>query len=294
MSKVICEREDLVAIADAIRSKTGETNEMTLAEIKSKINNEKTCVIGFHNFSPYAVDMMHSSSGNERIHTHISSYQSSVTNYVLCNSYITIYFDKYSDGNETLSLSAPQPLDVNAIDSGYFYEIFVPYNAEDTDIYINWEDCCFIAGTQIKTSLDGDSVSIETIKSGDSVVSYDVTTKENYIATVKKLIINRNTTDIAEVYFDNESMLTMNAYHPIYTKDGFHSITKHNNYGELIVGDVVRTIDGWTTVTKINRYKSEPIITYNLDVVDIGEEIDNEINDTYYANGIVVHNAACK
>lgn len=37
MSKVICEREDLVAVADAVRSKTGTTEEMTLGEVTSGI-----------------------------------------------------------------------------------------------------------------------------------------------------------------------------------------------------------------------------------------------------------------
>lgn len=39
MSKVICEREDLVAVADAIRNKTGETNQMTLNEMSNYINS---------------------------------------------------------------------------------------------------------------------------------------------------------------------------------------------------------------------------------------------------------------
>ena len=37
MSKVICEREDLVAVADAIRSKTGETAGMALNEMPKAI-----------------------------------------------------------------------------------------------------------------------------------------------------------------------------------------------------------------------------------------------------------------
>lgn len=39
MSKVLCEREDLVAIADAIRGKTGETAEMSIGEMSGKIND---------------------------------------------------------------------------------------------------------------------------------------------------------------------------------------------------------------------------------------------------------------
>lgn len=55
MSKVICEREDIVAIADAVRNKTGNSDEMTLGEIASGINgieaggsgggNVETCTV---------------------------------------------------------------------------------------------------------------------------------------------------------------------------------------------------------------------------------------------------------
>lgn len=161
------------------------------------------------------------------------------------------------------------------------------------DAYIYFEACCFVAGTKVLTSLNGETKNIEDLKENDTVVSYNTKTREFYLATVKKLIINKNTTDIAEVSFDNEEKLIMNAYHPIYTETGFHSITRHKGYEELVVGDICRTKDGWTIVTDIKHYGSEPIITYNLDVIDNDEILDNEENDTFIANGIVVHNASC-
>ena len=39
MSKVICEREDIVAIADSVRAKIGVTKSMTLGEIKTEVDN---------------------------------------------------------------------------------------------------------------------------------------------------------------------------------------------------------------------------------------------------------------
>lgn len=150
--------------------------------------------------------------------------------------------------------------------------------------------CCFVAGTQVLTSLDGETAPIEFLREGDPIVSYNIVTKENYIAKVNGLIVKEDTTDIAEVYFDNGSFITMNAYHPIYTENGFHSLTNYNGYDTLTVGDICKTVDGWAEITAINRYISDPIITYNLDVVDIGENPDDEANDTFYANGITVHN----
>ena len=57
MSKVLCEREDLVAIADAIRNKTNETAEMSLTQMPGKIAGisggetvyEGSCTVTFPN-----------------------------------------------------------------------------------------------------------------------------------------------------------------------------------------------------------------------------------------------------
>ena len=153
--------------------------------------------------------------------------------------------------------------------------------------------CCFVAGTKVLTSIDGVTKNIENITIGEKVVSYNVKTGENYLTEVKRLIVKEDTTDIAEVTFNNGTTVVMNAYHPLYCKNGFKSITKFNNYEELVVGDIVKTVDGWTEVININRYESEPIVTYNLDVRDIGEDPDTDTNDTWYANGIVAKNGFC-
>lgn len=161
------------------------------------------------------------------------------------------------------------------------------------DVTYIFNTCCFIAGTQVLTDLNGHSKPIEDFTIGDEVVSYNVETGENYITKVNRTIIHENTTDIAEVTFDNGATVTMNAYHPLYTDKGWHSITNYNNYDTLIIGDNIKTIDGWTKILNIKRYTSEPIITYNIDVIDINEIHDINYNDNYYANGIVAHNPYC-
>lgn len=162
-----------------------------------------------------------------------------------------------------------------------------------------WEfsSCCFIPGTQVAYDLNGNTKAIETFAEGDDVVSYNAETEEKYISKLRKLIINENTTDIAKVTFANGSIITMNAYHPIYCEDGWHSITQYNDCPELCVGNVAKTFDGWSEVVSIERYTSEPIVTYNLDVQDENEcanGIDDDINDNFFANGVCVHNGGCK
>lgn len=141
---------------------------------------------------------------------------------------------------------------------------------------------------------DGSFKNIEDVKKGDKVFSYNLLTKAFYESVVNALIINRNTIDLAIVYFDNGKELHMNAYHPILTENGFHSLTNYNNYDTLKIGDLVITKEGKSAIVNIDRFfLKNPILTFNLDVRDIDEYLDNDKNDTFIANSIVVHNAAC-
>ena len=160
--------------------------------------------------------------------------------------------------------------------------------------YSYWLDCCFVEGTQVMISLDGQTKNIEDIQAGEQVVSYNVKTGENYMTTVSKAITNNSSKFMAHVEFENGTELDMTEYHPIYTQNGWRSLTNYNGYGTLMVGDIAKTINGWSKITNIVRYQNDVrTTTYTLDIVDIGENPDIEINDSFYANGIVVHNSMC-
>ena len=54
------------------------------------------------------------------------------------------------------------------------------------------------------------------------------------------------------------------------------------------------TLSGKKDDENKERYNlKNPITTYNLDIIDLNEDVDIDINDTFIANGIVAHNAAC-
>lgn len=155
------------------------------------------------------------------------------------------------------------------------------------------DDCCFLKGTKIKMA-DYSEKNIEDIQKGDMVLSYNIFTNEFYPSIVKHLIINMNTINLAEVRLNNGIELLMNAYHPILTNNGFHSLTNYNNYDTLIIGDLVKTINGYESIINIEQFTATiPIISYNLDTVDINENEDDDKNDTFIANGVVVHNTSC-
>lgn len=141
---------------------------------------------------------------------------------------------------------------------------------------------------------DNSTKPIEQVSSGDIVMSYNIFTEQFYPVVVQKLIVNPNTTHMALVSLDDGTQLEMNAYHPIYTKDGFHSLTNHEGYDTLVIGDEVRCFDGYHKIIDIiETHLNEPIITYNLAIKDLTENIDDDTYDTFIVNNCVVHNADC-
>ena len=159
------------------------------------------------------------------------------------------------------------------------------------DVTYTAPECCFVHGTQVMTTLNGETCSIEEIEEGDSIVSYNIETEENYLTQVTKIITNKSSLAMALVEFANGSKLDMTDYHPIYTENGWRSITD-NKYEKLVVGDRVKTDNGWTEITNIELYiLDEPITTYTLALKDLDEINDIDTNDNFYANNIVVHNA---
>jgi hypothetical protein len=154
-------------------------------------------------------------------------------------------------------------------------------------------NCCFIDGTQVLTSLDGSTCNIKDLKVGDQVVSYSFERGENYESIVKDQILNTKSINMAKVTCADGTVLEMTDYHPLYTKDGWKSLTNFNGYETLKVGDIVKTVDDWSEIVSIERYSlEEPITTYTLNVIDNDERIDNDMNDGFYANGVLAHNAA--
>lgn len=187
-------------------------------------------------------------------------------------------------GNGILSTSTTSQITIPSgtiIENKYLYYVY------------QWTECCFIPGTQILISLDGITKNIEKIQKGDTVISYDLETQQNYEAICSFQSINNRSIYMAKVTCANGTVLEMTEYHPLYTKDGWKSLTGYNNYPILQAGDIVKTIDDWDEIIMIEKYRlSEPITTYTLGIRDKDETLDVDINDGFYANGVLAHNAA--
>ena len=146
---------------------------------------------------------------------------------------------------------------------------------------------CFIAGTQVQYDLEGHQKNIEDFDIGDQIVSYNVKTGEYYLAEVYYVKRNAPSDNIYDVKLDNGTVLSMTENHPILTTDGFRAL-KHDNYGKLNLYDNVVTISGTSQIISISKHSPEK--TYNLSIIDYTEYVDDNTNDTFVANGVIVHN----
>ena len=139
---------------------------------------------------------------------------------------------------------------------------------------------CFVAGTLVMAVAG--MVAIETIKSGDKVISTDPETMETSPKTVLETYIREVTTLVHLTVNGEEIVTTVDL--PFYVKNqGFIKA------GELIVGDELLDVNG--NVLLVENFDVEltdkPVKVYNFQIEDF---------HTYHVgeNGVWVHNANCK
>ena len=157
----------------------------------------------------------------------------------------------------------------------------------DINLKIIATGCCFVKGTQVWLA-DGTTKNIEDIVVGDVVISYNELTKEYENRSVIALIENPYTTNIARVNFKDGTNIEMNEYHPIYTEEGWKSLTNYEGLPTLTEDDKVLSVNGqFIEIFSIECWVEEKTITtYNLSIED---------NHNYFVGKtpVLVHNAAC-
>lgn len=147
-----------------------------------------------------------------------------------------------------------------------------------------WEEvCCFIKGSQVRISLDGTAKNIEDLKAGEQIVVYNEDEKKFELSTVSDTPRNNNVTDKATIVLENGITIEMNAYHPLLTTKGYHSLTEYEGLPLLTDKDILVTINGEIKIKQIVRETIEPITMYNLSV--------NGEHHNYVVNSVVAHNA---
>jgi len=169
-------------------------------------------------------------------------------------------------------------------------EIYISEAKGDINLKINIitrkaENCCFVQGTPVWLA-DGIKKNIEDVVVGDVVLSYNESTKNYEYNKVVNTIINPNATNIARVSLVNGTTIEMNEYHPIYTEEGWKSLTNYNDFPTLTENDKILSINSeFIEIASIETWEEkEPITTYNL-------SIENNHNYFVGETAVLVHNA---
>lgn len=121
------------------------------------------------------------------------------------------------------------------------------------------------------------------IKENDEIAYYDFKENNVKIGRVSKVYIHKDATNFVRYTFEDESYLEATDYHPIYTKEGWKSLTNRNGYETPQVEDEVKTEEGWKKITKVEAYKGKEDC-YDFEIIsEDGIKVDN-----YFANGTLV------
>lgn len=148
---------------------------------------------------------------------------------------------------------------------------------------------CVFPDSEIEVSLDGDYILAKDIKVGDNIVYYNFETQQKEIGKVVKTYIHEDATDFVTYRFEDDTVLRVTDYHPIYTKEGWKSYTQYKGYEVPQVGDEVQTEDGWKKITDIEKW------TGLEDCYDFAvETADGESANNYYANDVLVQSTLTK
>ena len=160
----------------------------------------------------------------------------------------------------------------------------------------NGDYCCFDPDTLIVIDFEGHTKKIKDFEVGDSILVENVKTKEKLITTVvKDASEHPKTYEMTELTLEDGTKLKFNSYHPVYTTQGYKSVTNYNGYPTLKEGDYMVNLNNkMVRIIDINNYwLEEPQMTYNLLIKGINADFLEE-EYAYFANDKLVHTGIAK
>ena len=211
----------------------------------------------------------------------------------------TEYQEYYGDGSgdaefENIVLGMPitwMALNLKPLSTSNFTNVFDSYVYNEgynvtlgykllssATIELTTYDCCFSQESKVLMA-DGQLKSIIEIKIGDMVMTYNEITGQQE-ANVVKGLGNVKLQDFTVIDLANGDQIQMNKYHPLYTQDGWKSLTQHKGLPRLSKSDELLTIDqDYIAINDIKEVKELDIKTYYT--------LKVEGNNNFYVNGIL-------
>ena len=147
---------------------------------------------------------------------------------------------------------------------------------------LDWAECVS-PYSNIIVNLNGDTKLAKDININDSIVYHDFETNKELVGKVAHVFMHEKANSFVKYYFEDNTYLDVTDYHPLYTLNGWRSYTNRNGYASPIIGDQVKTLDGYKKLTRIEPFNDIDDY-YDFLVID---ENGNKIKN-YYANNTLV------
>ena len=179
-------------------------------------------------------------------------------------------------------------IDANTGEPDMSNEIYSQFEIEENQNYYGMHNPaeCVYPDSKILIDADGKTTLAKEIKENDDIAYYDFNENVVKIGKVSKVYVHKEATNFVKYTFEDGSYLQATDYHPIYTKEGWKSLTNRNGYEKPEKGDLVKTERGWKKVIEIEEYTGKEDC-YDFEIVtENGIKIDN-----YFANGTLVQSS---
>ena len=158
------------------------------------------------------------------------------------------------------------------------YKVTMVYNllASSATVSVTTYDCCFAPESQVLMA-DGNTKAVVDVEIGDKVLTYNEISGEQETNEVTALG-NVKLQDYTQITMANGDIIKMNKYHPLWTEDGWKSLTRHENMPELTESDKLLTTNGeYMAIDSIETINDMELKTYyTLKVAN---------NNNFYVNG---------
>lgn len=141
--------------------------------------------------------------------------------------------------------------------------------------FSTYTDCCFEGTSQILLA-DSTTKNLSEISIGEKLITYNEQTGINEINEVTALgtaPVNHNTIIVLE----DDTIIQMNKYHPLWTEDGWKSIVRHRNLPKLTEADKLMNNNGdYVAIKSIEEVEIDTTTYYTIKVAN---------NNNFYVNG---------
>lgn len=166
--------------------------------------------------------------------------------------------------------------------SVYLWENIIP----GADYIMEFTGACVFPNTNILTENNGQAILAIDIQENDNIAYMDFKDNTMKIGKVAEVYIHKNATDFVKYTFEDGSYIEVTDYHPIYTKDGWKSLTGRKGYSVPELGDEVKTENGWNKLAEIEIFTGkEDCYDFSI-IAEDGSKVEN-----YFANGVLVESS---